>query len=41
MKIAAASDDGKTITGHVGKCEMFLNIELSSDNDIQRKLIID
>ncbi|MCU0373103.1 MAG: NifB/NifX family molybdenum-iron cluster-binding protein [Ignavibacteria bacterium] len=24
MKIAAASDDGKTITGHVGRCEMFL-----------------
>lgn len=29
MKIAAASDDGKTITGHVGKCEMFIVFEIS------------
>jgi len=24
MKIAVASDDGITLTGHVGKCEMFI-----------------
>lgn len=30
MKIAVASDDGKTITGHVGKCEMFLVFEVNN-----------
>ncbi len=29
MKIAVASDDGKTITGHVGKCEMFIVFDIS------------
>jgi predicted Fe-Mo cluster-binding NifX family protein len=28
MKIAVASDDGKTITGHVGKCEMFIVFDI-------------
>lgn len=29
MKIAAASDDGITITGHVGKCEMFIVFDVT------------
>ena len=28
MKIAVASDDGKTLTGHVGRCGMFLVFEI-------------
>ncbi|MCI0473248.1 MAG: NifB/NifX family molybdenum-iron cluster-binding protein [Ignavibacteria bacterium] len=28
MKIAAASDNGKTITGHVGRCEMFIVFDI-------------
>jgi predicted Fe-Mo cluster-binding NifX family protein len=28
MKIAVASDDGKIITGHVGKCEMFIVFDI-------------
>ncbi len=28
MKIAVASDDGITLTGHVGRCEMFIVFEV-------------
>jgi predicted Fe-Mo cluster-binding NifX family protein len=28
MKIAVASDDGITLTGHVGKCEMFIVFDI-------------
>ena len=30
MKIAVASDDGKTIAGHVGKCEMFIVFDINN-----------
>ncbi len=30
MKIAVASDNGKTITGHVGKCEMFIVFDINN-----------
>lgn len=30
MKIAVASDNGATITGHVGKCEMFIVFEINN-----------
>ena len=29
MKIALASDDGKNLSGHVGRCEMFLIFEIN------------
>jgi len=29
MKIAVASDDGITLTGHVGRCEMFIVFEVN------------
>lgn len=31
MKIAVASNDGKKLTGHVGKCEMFIVFETIKD----------
>ncbi len=30
MKIAVASDNGKTITGHVGKCDMFIIFDITN-----------
>jgi predicted Fe-Mo cluster-binding NifX family protein len=38
MKIAVASDDGITTTGHVGRCEMFLVFDIK-DNEIINKEI--
>jgi predicted Fe-Mo cluster-binding NifX family protein len=33
MKIAVASDDGVNLTGHVGRCEMFIVFDIT-DKDI-------
>ena len=38
MKTAVASDDGKTITGHIGRCKMFI-IFTTEDREILNKEI--
>jgi len=40
MKIAIASDDGITITGHVGKCEMFIVFDINNKEitNIEKRL---
>jgi predicted Fe-Mo cluster-binding NifX family protein len=40
MKIAVASDNGITLTGHVGKCEMFIVFEVIKNDilNVERRL---
>jgi predicted Fe-Mo cluster-binding NifX family protein len=43
MKIAVASDDGITLKGHVGKCEMFIVFDTNEKEIInieKRKSIV-
>jgi predicted Fe-Mo cluster-binding NifX family protein len=38
MKIAAATDDLKTVTGHVGRCNAFLVYEVENGNIVNREV---
>jgi len=40
MKIAVASDDGEKIRGHFGKCKMFRDDKIRSDNDKYSEIYI-
>lgn len=37
-KIAVATDDGKNVTGHIGRCRSFMIIEINDDSIVSKDL---
>ncbi len=37
-KIAVATNDGKRVTGHIGRCRSFMIVELNGENIIHKEL---
>ena len=39
MKIAIVTNDGKTISGHFGRAQFFLIVEIKNEQELSRKLV--